>query len=350
MTMTFEHGFTRLNAAAYSEAAEEITGNGLVSAQAERGPFDAEENPMKRERFIKQLKKSGGTPFEVERIIFGDGLVPAIKVSEINAMRREVLTRLERQLVLRRELPTVEKTSAGFKRNGLKENDFKGISQSTPERIELYFYDLKSFHGFKFPEELKNADCPVAALLPAAGLVRHMQQRNQLDVWEKTDFDLIIPYISNVTKGKESEIIESHLDDIVEICMKSGIYTGTLGWISPFVSRGITVYGDFGLNVFNQPALEAVRGLGAAGAVTSLEAMNEVAGAFPLMTMQYRPKGFYLRGKSRIPLEIRDRCWSSQTILLPGGSAGQISWRDALRLNNHSKEIDFIKVKRFYIK
>lgn len=361
MDVTFEEGFALLSAEAYSEAAEEITGSGVVSARTKRGPFGAAENPVSPERLEKQLKKCGGTPFEAERVLVRGGPVPAIRVSEINAMRREVLERLEEKLALRRTLPAGGAGSLpSVSDTGRSGSEPEENIPSTPERIELYFYDLKSFYGFRFPKELKDAGCPVAALLPAAGLVRHLKSgaaksagRADADpvrgIREKTDFDRIIPYISNVTKGKESEIIESHFADVVEICRESGIYTGTLGWVKPFACAGVTVYGDFGLNVFNRQSLEEIRRLGASGAVLSIEAMDEEAGAFPLMTMEYRPEGFCLQGKGRVPLEIRARCWSSQTMLLPGG-AGKINWKNAVRPDNHAEEFDFIKVKRFYIK
>ncbi len=72
-----------------------------------------------------------------------------------------------------------------------------------------------------------------------------------------------VPYIMNVSKGKLDAYIEDHFDEIVSACGETGILAGNAGWIDSFVRAGVKVYGDYGLNVYNEQAKLAYRELGA---------------------------------------------------------------------------------------
>jgi len=76
----------------------------------------------------------------------------------------------------------------------------------------------------------------------------------------ETDADL--PYILNVSKGELDEYIEEHFEDIADQVRDSGILIGNLGWIKQFLDAGVTVYGDYGLNVYNSQAVRAYEELG----------------------------------------------------------------------------------------
>ena len=73
---------------------------------------------------------------------------------------------------------------------------------------------------------------------------------------------LTIPYILNVSKGALDEYIESHFEEIVEAVRETGIAVGNLGWARQFLSAGVKVYGDYGLNIFNSQSAEAFAEMG----------------------------------------------------------------------------------------
>ena len=66
-----------------------------------------------------------------------------------------------------------------------------------------------------------------------------------------------VPYIINVSKGNLDRYIEDDFESICEAIQRSGIAVGNLGWIKQFTDRGIKVYGDYGLNIFNKQAEKA---------------------------------------------------------------------------------------------
>ena len=71
-----------------------------------------------------------------------------------------------------------------------------------------------------------------------------------------------VPYIMNVSKGNLDRYIEENFDAIVSACGDSGILIGNLGWIERFRQAGVKVYGDYGLNVFNEQARLAYKEMG----------------------------------------------------------------------------------------
>ena len=71
-----------------------------------------------------------------------------------------------------------------------------------------------------------------------------------------------VPYIMNVSKGRLDRYIEENFDEIAAACGETGILIGNAGWIESFVRAGVKVYGDYGLNVFNDQARLAYRELG----------------------------------------------------------------------------------------
>ena len=66
-----------------------------------------------------------------------------------------------------------------------------------------------------------------------------------------------IPYILNISKGKLDDYIRENFDEIVKAVKDTGILIGNLGWIQRFIAADVKVYGDYGLNVYNEQARRA---------------------------------------------------------------------------------------------
>ena len=74
-----------------------------------------------------------------------------------------------------------------------------------------------------------------------------------------------LPYILNVSKGRLDAFIEENFDAIVEKLKAAAdgcILIGNLGWIKQFQNAGITVYADYGLNIYNEQAAGFFRDYG----------------------------------------------------------------------------------------
>jgi putative protease len=268
-----------------------------ISASVESGMLDhAGANATSMERIESSLRKTGNTPFEVVNISFDGEFNFGIKSSEINEMRREALTLLEDNMITRREKPGI------FEYVPLKE-------ERPLEAVELFCYDFDTYKSQFIPEEVENLHVPKVFVIPAVDFHRHHD--------ELLKGTFVTPYISNMPRGSEDRYIEEHFDEIVELCQDTGIYVGNLSWIQPFRAAGVHVYGDYGLNIFNEQAQAAMDALGVRRCIDCLETADDYSGQYPLMTMAHELIGAYILNKGKPHLSVVRPDFSDQTFLVP---------------------------------
>ena len=272
------------------------------------GPFELEPalgGAMEPGRVEKALRKTGNTPFAVGQAGTDGPVDKNIPVSLINDIRRRGIEALERALCFRRQpvglyVPKPLKTAM--------------IEPAAPV-VECCFYSWESFADFEMPPELAEMDVSKVALIPLADFERHFEEiRDEIDPRQT-----VIPYITSISKGAEDRFIEEHFDSIAAHARRSGVYAGNLGWIAPFRSAGVPVYGDTGLNVYNRFAEEACGALGVGHAVRGLEAAEETSGGYPLMISQHTPDGSWLLDRKKEQIRILKRDFSDQVLLVPAG-------------------------------
>lgn len=263
----------------------------MVEAIVYEGPFDYDyENPTPVERYESAFKKTGNTPFVVESINAMGDFDISIKMSELNALRRKVISELEAKLT--------EDKPCEIKAYELSE------ASEAPDRVEAFFYNVESYEKYVSRNELGN----FKAIVPLADMIIKGLEPS----------DEIIPYISNITKGIEDEILSSNLDEVVRLCKDSGVYVGNLGWLLRMNELGVKVYGDFGLNAYNEHAKAVIERLGAEYVLQSLEAETPDAMAYPLMTSEHEFLGKRYEGlHGRSNLVTINRDYSSQSLLVP---------------------------------
>ena len=68
-----------------------------------------------------------------------------------------------------------------------------------------------------------------------------------------------VPYILEVSKGKEDTYIEDNFDNIIEAVKETGIMIGNPQWIEPFRQRGVKMYGAHGLNAVSYTHLDVYK-------------------------------------------------------------------------------------------
>ena len=132
-----------------------------------------------------------------------------------------------------------------------------------------------------------------------------------------------VPYILNVSKGNLDRYIEDNFDEIADAVKDCGIACGNLGWIKAFQSRGIKVYGDYGLNVFNEQAAKAFAEAGveviAGSDELSMDGMHvdggllrepEIMRRVPLMITEHPLKMKYLTDRKGVRHEVLE--WYSK--------------------------------------
>ncbi|MGN8635909.1 peptidase U32 family protein [Eubacterium pyruvativorans] len=341
-----------------------------VRVSATAGPFDPVSEGVRgtsKERIREAMGKTGGTPFRCDEVRFGTGFegehAPvSIRTASLNEVRRRLLASLEEALIIRRSPAAAPGGPAGMNSGcaGSEAGSFSRLISRTISgaaaggnslhRVEFWFYDLETALTFRIPREVRDAGLMVRGLVPAAGLERLRQESGVRDYCElvaRTEFDELVPYVTNVTRGRESAFLETHFEDICEAAGETGISCGQLGWLRSFARAGVRVYGDFGLNVYNRKSAEVIRSMGAEWSAPSLEAMDRVNGAWPLMTTAYRPAGTYLISPKKDRLRIRRAKDRSETILLPAEGNMNLDFSAAVR-RAKAETAAYSPVVRFY--
>ncbi|MBQ3281218.1 MAG: U32 family peptidase [Eubacterium sp.] len=365
-----------------------------VSAEIARELPEKLEAGGTSDRFEKALRKTGGTPFEIADVqIQKEVRDLSMKVSEINDMRRAVLSDLEAKLTAgirrdpspyyaekarqdgsyvamdenhdgrtvtftQRELEEAARAnSAGAagdsgsqggqseepmsggnrsasgvsgssviagaeERNG-KEDEFWQSKdkmegqESVPVpgklgTIELYFLDWNDFAGFRAGSEtaalLAEKNVTITAVLPLVDVIRNVQSLARVK---------FKPYISAVCKGREDTFLKNNFEAVQAVVEQTGCYVGNLDWITPLVKRGMKVYADYGLNIFNSETPKALAELGVTGYQYSLEHADKDSGAYPLMVLEHEPDGSMLLDPMGRKFLIKRRDFSSQVIIRP---------------------------------
>ena len=271
--------------------------NEEAEVRGERFPYE-EDSVTEGARIAKALGKTGNTPFEAVLEDVSDIHGRNIPISAINKLRREGINALEKNIERGREpvmlmnLPYIS-------------------GRERESRLEFVFYTWSDFCNFAMPIELLHADVHKTAVIPLVEYERHYEEIDK----ERS----VIPYITNISKGKENEFIEDNFDNIVRHTKDTGIYVGNLSWILPFRSAGVPVYGDSGLNVYNRYAEEAYSEIGVRECTTSLEAVEEGMGNMALMISEHIPEGDWLLDRKKKRADILKRDYSNQAIIRKSG-------------------------------
>ena len=238
-----------------------LSGQGREVTVTGQTPEIALNRPLSEEDIKKNLTKLGGTPYAVESInvhISGELMLP---LSAVNALRRaavEAFSAKEAVCVVK----TNEKPPIALgKRTKKTSARFASPSQITPAARDY-------FDNIYLPLELYGGECDGVIMPPVI-------------------FD------------SERERVEKMLDR-AEALGATRILVGNLGHLSLCEGRGLTVVGDFRLNVFNSTSAGVVESFGISEFIAS-----------PELTL---PQLRDLRGAAsavvygRIPLMLLEKC------------------------------------------
>ena len=238
-----------------------------ASAEADAPPEKAQNRAADRSSVLRHLEKTGGTPYTVQHaeVALDDGLF--LPASELNALRRTALDRLDRAI--------------------LAENP-------------------KQFHAEAIPKPL-----PPHVAGHHRTLIRLRDPSQYSPVMDK--YTLIVPlgapYESYRDFGVEIPRAQyDHTDRTVSLLRSakaagaSFAFAGTIDGVALARQAGLPVLGSFTLNIFNGPALEEYHRLGVDAAVLSQELrvkdLDRLGGS--------TPRGLLIYG--RVPLMLMRTC------------------------------------------
>ncbi len=309
------------------------------------------------DRFEKALRKTGGTPFEVTEVAISKEVRDlSMKVSEINDMRRAALSALESKIIRRihrdpspyyaekarqdDKYVAMDENHDGktvtFTQKELEQAADKDAAPDEPEQkdefweskeeepqeaaaapaklgtIELYFLDWEDFAGFRAGAEtaklLSEKNVSITAIIPLVDVIRNAEKLQRVK---------FKPYISAVCKGREDTFLKNNFEAVQAVVEQTGCYVGNLDWVTPLVKRGMKVFADYGLNVFNSETPKALAEIGVSGFQYSLEHEDKDSGSYPLMVLEHDPDGSMLIDPMGRKYLLKRRDFSSQVILRP---------------------------------
>ncbi len=259
-------------------AAEDLAGR--VAALEGPVPEAARSVSLTAEKVSDQLSRTGGTPFECEKVIarVEEGL--SLPLSALNDLRRRCLEDLSLQ---RQELPRRRKEPF---RPGVRYEDCRHppvftVSVREARQIGSDLLNLRpalvylpAEEGADHPdavERCRRMDIPVAVLLP------------------------------RIFSDGEVRKLEAQLGVLRDLGVEDAL-AGTLGAVRRAAQLGFRVRGDYGLGVYNSQTLKELRRLGLISATASFELklaqIRDLSKAVPLEFIAY----------GRLPLMITENC------------------------------------------
>lgn len=297
----------------------------IVTVKKEGAVLQSSKNNIScKESLMRQLTKTGGTPFVVSNIEVEEDTPCYIPVSSINQLRREALSELSDKII------------ASYKREyTLNTNILPTAGEKEEKAIELFFYsadDLQKCNLHKLMRRIREIlgdNYIVKVLVP---LYQYKQCIRELYGAK------LVPYILSMNKGSCDDWIENNISDIAEMLENdnSGIYIGNIGWIEPFTALGVKVYGDSGLNISNSHSMRAYKKLGMIHGQNTLEKEENGFGSFPLMITEHKFKADKIVDRKGEGYKLNFFDDIHKTILLKNDD--KIDWKQFKNAADNGKE------------
>lgn len=240
-------------------------------------PEKAIKRAITDEEVNRQLCKTGGTAYQVEeiRLDIDEGL--AMPVSAINALRREVVEKLETLRLSAAEIPFAAEEE---------------LLQSIPKQEHRL---VASF--FRFGQIPENTDTLEAVFLPAAEILLREEEVKVL-LSKNIVVGVTLP---RVIMDDEKKALAALLKN----CFDLGVTTamcGNIGHLGMLKKIGFSLWGDIGLNIFNSYSIREYQHLGFERVLLS----PELSSAQIRDMTKTLPSGIFAYG--RLPLMVSENC------------------------------------------
>jgi len=242
-------------------------------------PEQARSLPLTEDVLASRLAKTGGTPYYCvgAECLIEPGLT--LSASAINAMRRDVLSQLT-ALRARREQPRLGRPGKVTAIRGLRDKPGLTVQVTTREQITPQL--------LKMPLEVLYVPLHILALDPDFCRV----------LTGKVPVAAVLP---RIVHDRELQRLKEDLAQIRRSGVRE-VLVGNLGLVIPAREAGLRVRGDFGLNIFNSRAVNAMGELELRSATLSFEMtlpqIRDVSKAVPCEIFAY----------GRLPLMITENC------------------------------------------
>lgn len=214
-------------------------GSNFVSVKGDI-PDEAVTRAITEDEVVKQIGKTGGTPYFVNSIDVSveDGLT--LPLSHLNALRRDALERLS---ALR-----------------CKKKDYKILPFCLPERQKRVFSQTKYVIRVLKYSQLELIDGNAAIVLPLKEITREALDR----------FKFVCAELPALIFGEDESKISALIEEKKALGLKY-LWCENVGAVYLAKKAGLTAIGGYGLNLINSNAVEVASEMGIKAAVVSFE-------------------------------------------------------------------------------
>ena len=242
----------------------------------------AQKQGTDEERIREQIRKTGGTIFEIENIEINLDQNAFVPIKEINELRRKALESLEEILreLIGRKPKEVE----------LKELDIKEKQEKT--KVALLLNLIKENYNYKNLAKIDRIYLPISEVILA---------KNQEKLKEITIICDTYLYMPNIIRDEHKQIIYKKAEDLVNNYKIKGFVVSNLSQIEEVKKYNLEIIGNYTLNVFNNRTAKELEDLKISTITISPELNEEeieniktnlkkefiVYGRTPLMTSEY---------------------------------------------------------------
>lgn len=289
--------------------AHKTPGADVLTAEAvsEQFPQRAIQHPMTEEGARRQLEKTGDTMFFLKelRLKAEDGLM--VKASTLNQLRRESLRRLTE---LWEESQSVE---GRFQAAAIRKEETKTQEEkSLKSEAGAVSAGKKTLYLFRADEEMLRLaqDSDYDRLYVSCQVILDEKKKDSLKALAGLGKQ-VFGWLPPVSGEKESRWIEEKKAEIVfalKEISEGGLCVNNLGQLRLFSGCGLRLYGDYGLNFYNDADFAWAKEQGLSGGVLSHEAFDN-GFANPLKEL---PHLMGIEGEAavagRIPLMVSAHC------------------------------------------
>ena len=235
--------------------------------------------PLTRELFASRMEKTGGTPYRCTLVTCEIEEGVTLSAAAINGMRRDALDQLT-ALRARREVQVLSKLRRIPHASGFRGQPGITVQVTTAQQITPALLRMQ-------PALLY---VPMHVLLSDARFCR--------DLVARTTVAAVLPRICH---DHEMDALKEGLKTLRSWGVRRAL-VGNLGLLIPARQAGMQLHGDFGLNLYNSVAVNAVRDLELSSAALSFEMtlpqIRDVSKAVPCELLAY----------GRLPLMVTENC------------------------------------------
>lgn len=233
-------------------------------------------------RLEEQIRKTGGTIFEIHNMQINLAQNAFISIKEVNELRRKALEGLEEKL----------RNLIGREEKKVEIEEIKFEEKQEKAKVALLINLINENYNYKNLNKVDRIYIPISEIILT---------KNQEKIKEIVSIADTYVYMPNIIRDEHKNIIYKKIDELIQNYKIKGFVVSNISQIEEFKKYNLEMLGNYTLNVFNNRTAEELRNLGLRTVTISPEINEEeiktlktnlnkeliVYGRSPLMTSEY---------------------------------------------------------------